>query len=103
MKGITMYETQALLRRELRVHYPAGRGRVALRSEFDWERDVPPLAVSDDGTMSTFALEARRPFVYFKAVLIGDDGGARWCVGPRRRPSWAATGASPTRCISSTA
>jgi predicted alpha/beta superfamily hydrolase len=77
-----MYETQAVLRRELRVHYPAGRGRIVLRSELDWERDVPPSDVSKDGHTYSFALEARKPFLYFKPILAGDEGEARWCVGP---------------------
>jgi hypothetical protein len=78
----SLYETEGLLRRELHVRYPAGRGRMVLRSELDWERDVGPLSVSEDGTTSTFALEARRPFLYFKPLLVGPDGAARWCVGP---------------------
>ena len=34
-----MYQTETLLRRKLRVRHPAGRGRMVLRSELDWERD----------------------------------------------------------------
>ncbi len=70
-----------MLRRELRVRYPAGRGQIVLRSELDWDRDVPPVSVSGDGECSTFALEARKPFLYFKPLLKTGDTGVRWAVG----------------------
>jgi hypothetical protein len=52
-----MYQTATLLRRQLQVRYPAGRGRVVLRTELDWDRDLEPIRVSDDGERSTFGLE----------------------------------------------
>ena len=74
--------TETLLRRKLRVRYPAGRGRIVLRTELDWDRDIEPVAVSDDGETSTFALEAQAPFLYFKPCLRMPDGaGVRWSVG----------------------
>lgn len=76
-----MYRTRTLLRRELRVRYPAGHGRMVLRTELDWDRDLEPVSVSDDGATSIFALEARRPFLYFKPCLRTEAGGARWPVG----------------------
>ena len=76
-----MYQTETLLRRQLRVRYPAGRGQMVLRTELDWDRDIEPIAVSDDGETSTFALEARKPFLYFKACLKTGDAGVRWSVG----------------------
>ena len=76
-----MYRTETLLKRRIRVRYPAGRGRVVLRTELDWERDTEPVAVSDDGETSTFALEARKPFLYFKCVLKTGDSGGLWSVG----------------------
>jgi len=36
-----MYKTETLLRRQLRVRYPAGRGQMALRTEMDWDRGTP--------------------------------------------------------------
>src|SRR5262245_15266804 len=77
-----MYETGALLKRQLRVRHPAGHGRMVLRTELDWDRDLEPVEVSDDGTTSTFALAARKPFLYFKPCLRPPDGAARWSVGP---------------------
>ena len=38
-----LYKTDALLKRTLRVSYPAGRGRVILRTELDWEKDVEAM------------------------------------------------------------
>lgn len=76
-----LYRTGAPLRRELRVRYPPGRGAIVLRTDLDWERDVEPCAVDDDGATSRFVLEARRPFLYFKPLLRqGSD--LRWAVGP---------------------
>ena len=77
-----MYQTETLLRRQIRLRYPAGRGRIVLRTELDWEQDVEPILVSDDGDTTTFALETRRPFLYFKACLQADDGSVLWSVGP---------------------
>jgi hypothetical protein len=77
-----VYETQTLLRRKLQVRYPAGPGRMVLRTELDWDRDLEPTAVGDDGATSTFSLAARKPFLYFKAMLRSDSGEERWSVGP---------------------
>jgi predicted alpha/beta superfamily hydrolase len=76
-----MYRTETLLRRPLAVRYPAGRGRMVLRTELDWDNDLEADSVSEDGETSTFTLEARRPFVYFKPCLK-TEAGTRWCVGP---------------------
>ena len=76
------YRTQKTLRRRLRVRYPAGEGRMVLRTDLDWERDLEPVALSDDGTTSTFDLEAKRPFLYFKPCLRARGGELRWAVGP---------------------
>jgi hypothetical protein len=67
--------------RELCVRYPPGSGRVVLRTELDWEKSLQPASVSDDGAASTFVLESRRPFLYFKPCLERDDGRLIWSVG----------------------
>jgi predicted alpha/beta superfamily hydrolase len=77
-----MYETSRLLRRELRVRYPAGEGRIVLRTEQDWARDLEPVLVEGGGEAATFALEAKKPFLYFKPCLLAGDGSVRWSVGP---------------------
>jgi predicted alpha/beta superfamily hydrolase len=62
-------------RRTLRVIYPLGRsgGRIVLRTERDWSRDVLP-DTEDGGETSTFTLESDRPFLYVKTCLrVGDE------------------------------
>jgi predicted alpha/beta superfamily hydrolase len=78
-----LYKTQTTLERSLRVAYPAGRGRVVLRTESDWEKDIEPDAVSDDGNTSTFTVRADQPFLYFKSCLVS-DGAAHWSMGPNK-------------------
>ena len=76
----SLYRTETRLRRMVRVHYPEGRGRMVLRTSLDWDQDVPPDAVTGDGATSTFTVEAKRPYVYFKPVLKR-SGEERWAVG----------------------
>jgi predicted alpha/beta superfamily hydrolase len=89
-----MYETETVLRRALRVRYPAGEGRMVLRTELDWDRDLDPVSVSDDGETSNFELETRRPFVYFKPCLRTPEGGLRWSVGSNLLALMTAEGAA---------
>lgn len=79
---MSLYSTNTLLLRQIRVRYPAGHGDIVLRTELDWDRAVAPVDVSDDGEMWTFTIEARRPFVYLKPILKTPDGAERWAVGP---------------------
>ena len=69
-----MYQAETPRRRKLRVRYPAGRGRFVLRTELDWDRDVEPAPVCDDGETSTFTPAARKPFLYFKPCLRTPGG-----------------------------
>ena len=63
------------------MHYPPGSGRIVLRTELDRESDMEPVAVSNDGSISLFQLEARQPYVYVKIGLKA-GGDHRWAVGP---------------------
>ncbi|MBI5544904.1 MAG: alpha/beta hydrolase [Deltaproteobacteria bacterium] len=76
-----MYRTQTRLRRPVHVHFPSGDGRVLLRTELDWDKDVEPVSVSPDGTRHEFLLESDRPFLYVKPCL---RRGAEtvWATGP---------------------
>ena len=41
-KTETMYKTNEVLQRTLRVRYPPGNGRIVLRTELDWDADLKP-------------------------------------------------------------
>lgn len=73
-----LYKTGKLLKRTLQVRYPAGHGRIVLRTELDWDKDVEPIEVRDGGTTSLFALEAKRPFLYVKPCLRDAKGDLHW-------------------------
>lgn len=79
-----LYKTGTLLKRKLQVRYPAGQGRIVLRTELDWDRDVEPVEVRDDGTTSVFALEAKRPFLYVKPCLRDAKGELHWGQGSNK-------------------
>jgi len=83
MDAKRLYRTEQTLKRTLRVAYPAGRGRMVLRTELDWEKNLEPVAVSEDGTVSTFELAADQPFLYFKPCLV-EHGATHWALGPNK-------------------
>ena len=62
----------------IRVIYPAGTGRILLRTESDWDKNVNPRFVN--GSAAEFVIETEHPFFYFKPVLIRDDG-THWSCG----------------------
>ncbi len=59
-------QDETLRKRELRVRYPVSEGRIVLRTDPGWDLGVEAVSVSDDRTTFTFALEAKKPFLYFK-------------------------------------
>lgn len=61
------------------VHYPVTEGDLVLRADPDWNRDIEPVR-SDGAGHFSFAVAARRPFVYFKPVLH-TAAGPHWSVG----------------------
>src|SRR4029453_571266 len=66
----------------LRVRYPAGEGRVVLRTEQDWDRDLEPVFVQGGGEAPTFSPEPKKPFLSLKPFPRGGDGRVLWSVGP---------------------
>jgi predicted alpha/beta superfamily hydrolase len=78
-----LYKTERTLTRTLRVAYPSGHGRMVLRSENDWDKNIEPVSVSDDGDVSTFELRADQPFLYFKPCLVDGDT-THWALGPNK-------------------
>jgi predicted alpha/beta superfamily hydrolase len=78
--GGEIYRTDQVLRRQLRVRYPLTDGRIVLRTELDWNRELEAVNVSDDRTTFAFELEAKKPFLYFKPCWkVGNE--TRWAVG----------------------
>jgi predicted alpha/beta superfamily hydrolase len=56
----------------IRVHYPAGNGRIELRTDKHWNTTLTPRTVDKNG-VSEFWVETDRPYFYFKPVLLGAD------------------------------
>jgi len=79
-----LYKTSETLKRKLRIAYPAGKGRIILRTETDWDKDIEPISVSEDGTTTVFQVEADQPFLYFKPCLVTDEGVYHWSVGSNK-------------------
>lgn len=73
-----LYKTSKPLTRRLRVCYPPDRGRIVLRTELDWDRNLEAVS-SKDGTF-TFEVSAAQPFLYFKPCLV-DGKQTHWAQG----------------------
>lgn len=66
---------------KIQVFYPPTSGRIILRTELDWDRDVEASYVSDDRTIHEFVIETREHYFYFKPCLVGEDGVVTWAKG----------------------
>jgi predicted alpha/beta superfamily hydrolase len=64
----------------VRVRYPLEHGRIVLRTDRDWGRDIEPIAVADDRQTFVFELALGEPYTYFKPCLHDGDG-LRWGIG----------------------
>lgn len=72
-------KTAAIVNKQkIRVIYPDERGRIVLRTEQEWDRNIESQSVN--GCTSEFIIETKQPFFYFKPVLIREDG-AHWSRG----------------------
>jgi hypothetical protein len=81
--------TSALDEVLIHVHYPHAHDAIVLRTERDWDEDVPPVAVKPEANRCEFVIKSSDPFVYFKPVLHR-DGEAHWAIGP----NWLAVNGS---------
>lgn len=60
-------------RQLIRIVYPTDGGRIALRTDENWDLDIEPYSIRENGYVSEFEVETERPYYYFKPVLLGDD------------------------------
>ena len=67
-----------LYKQLIRVIYPRDGGRIALRTDEDW--DVNVEAIGRKGYTTEFQIETARPYFYFKPVLF-QDGVTMWSRG----------------------
>jgi len=65
---------------KIRVIYPLRSGRIVLRTDEDWNRDVEAVEVSPDGTTFEFRFETDNPYFYFKPCIV-DGNGLHWAQG----------------------
>jgi enterochelin esterase-like enzyme len=65
----------------IRVFYPRPNGRIVLRTEWDWGRDVEASRVGDDGTRWEFDVTTDQTYLYFKPCIREDSGAVHWSVG----------------------
>lgn len=61
----------------IRVVYPTGDGRIALRTEQDWDSNIDAQSIGENGCATEFHIETERPYFYFKPVLLR-DGATIW-------------------------
>jgi len=64
----------------IRVVYPGEEGRIVLRTDQDWDRDVEARSISREECCWEFAIETHQPFFYFKPVLVR-NGRVDWSRG----------------------
>ncbi len=67
------------------IRSPETEGTIALRTDADWNTDVEPAEIAEDGTRFDFPVDLPGPFRYFKPVLRrgGDllwSQGENWLV-----------------------
>src|SRR5215472_11090878 len=73
-----LHETRSI---RLRVHYPAELDELVLRTDIDWDRDIRPNTIDQDGSFAEFEFETQQPFVYLKPCLRRSSG-ILWAIGP---------------------
>jgi len=64
----------------IEVRYPLERGRLTLRTDADWDRDIEPVRADRAGGRFEFRPPAGTSFFYFKP-LVHDDAGLHWALG----------------------
>ncbi|MCB1056544.1 MAG: alpha/beta hydrolase [Acidobacteria bacterium] len=57
----------------LRVIYPLERGRIVLRTEQDWQKNLEPVAVAPDGCCHEFEVRHVRHHLAYKPCIVDGD------------------------------
>jgi len=73
-----LHETRSI---RLRVHYPVELDKLVLRTDIDWDRDIPANTIDQEGSFAEFEFETQQPFVYLKPCLRRSSG-VLWAIGP---------------------
>lgn len=63
----------------VRLHYPLIAGRMVLRTDLDWDKNIEAVDASAD--RFDFKVSSERPFFYFKPVILEEGKDARWAIG----------------------
>ena len=70
-------------RRTVRVFYPAGDHRLVLRTEDDWDKDLEPREVTEEGTCYVFPIQTQKPILYYKPCIYRGQK-LTWAQGPNK-------------------
>lgn len=63
----------------IRVHYPLKSGRMVLRTDRNWDRDLEASAVSSDHEVHEFRFHSGDAYHYYKPCIV--DHGLHWSRG----------------------
>lgn len=66
----------------VRVFYPLRRGTLSLRLERDWDQDLEPAHVAEDGQRFDFLVEHSEPYLFCKPVV--HNGEEHWAAGANK-------------------
>src|SRR5215831_5993481 len=73
-----LHETRTV---RIRLHYPKNLDQLVLRTELDWDKDIRPSSIDQNGLFAEFVFETTKPFVYLKPCLKTPSG-LLWSKGP---------------------
>ena len=74
----------------IRVHYPLQAGRIAIRTDTDWNSNIEATKTSEDKHVATFKVAHVEAFFYYKPVIIDGDR-TTWTQGNNYLASMSAS------------
>jgi predicted alpha/beta superfamily hydrolase len=54
----------------INIFYPLQNGRIVLRTSRDWNANIEPTHIGNDGTRYEFQITSERPYFYFKPCIV---------------------------------